>query len=276
MTKAIVQSLWIGGRLSTMERLSIISYLEHGHPFHLYVYGPVADIPDGTLVRSGQEILPSEEIFCYQHGYGKGSFAAFSNCFRYKLLGDRGGWWSDLDIVCLRSLDFAATHVVGSERRPHEAPQVSSGLIKALVGSPLMRYCFEASWKVDRSTLRWGQIGPVLLRKAIEERAAPVKVLEPSAFYPIDYWQVWDLIRPQELPSDSWAIHLWHSQWRCQGLNPDHVYSADSIYEQLKRKFNVCSPVNAAAGPGWITRGRFHWRKMKANWRAQRTVKAAA
>ena len=69
MNKAIVQSLWIGGRLSTMERLSILSYLEQGHPFHLYVYGPVANIPDGTIVRSGQEILPSEEIFCYQHGY---------------------------------------------------------------------------------------------------------------------------------------------------------------------------------------------------------------
>ena len=46
-----------------------------------------------------------------------------------------------------------------------QAPQVNNALIKAPVGSPLMHYCFEASWKVDRSTLRWGQIGPALLQQ---------------------------------------------------------------------------------------------------------------
>ncbi len=276
MNKTIVQSLWIGGRLSTMERLSIVSYLEHGHPFHLYVYGPVANIPDGTIVRSGQEILPSDEIFCYQHGYGQGSFAAFANCFRYKLLRDRGGCWSDLDIVCLRPLDFAADHVVGKERRPNEAPQVNNALIKAPVGSPLMHYCFEASWKVDRSNLRWGQIGPAPLRQAIEELDVPVRILEPEAFYPIDYWQVWDCIRRKDLFTDGYAVHLWHSQWQHQGLNPDHVYPAGCIYEQLKRKFNVCSPANAAAGPGWVTSGRYHWRNMKTRWRTKRTLQLAA
>jgi len=276
MNKAIVQSLWIGRRLSTMERLSIISYLQQGHPFHLYVYEPVANIPDGVIVHSGQEILPSEEIFCYQYGYGKGSFAAFANCFRYKLLSECGGWWSDLDVVCLRPLDFPADHVIGYERRPYQAPHVNNALIKAPVGSPLMRYCFEASWKVDRLTLHWGQIGPTLLRKAIEELAMPVKVLEPSAFYPIDYWRTWHLIRSRKLPTNGWAVHLWHSQWQHLGLNPDHVYSAGCIYEQLKRQFNVCSPVNAPAGSSWITHGRHYWLQRKALRRAKRALQPAA
>ena len=266
MSKVPVQSLWIGQRLSTMERLSILSYLEQGHPFHLYVYGPVTNIPDGTLVRNGQEILPAEEIFCYQHGYGKGSFAAFANCFRYKLLCDRGGWWSDLDIVCLNPLDFPAEHVVGHERRPHEAPQVNN----ALISGPLpVRSCAIAlrlvgKW-IDRRCA-----GARLVRrccKAMEVLAVPVQVLEPSAFYPINYWQVWDLIQRQELPTDGWAVHLWHSKWQHQGLNPDHIYSTRCIYEQLKRKFNVRSPINAAAGPGWISSGRYHWRQLKTRWR---------
>jgi hypothetical protein len=276
MHKDLVQSLWIGGRLSTMERLSILSYLEQGHPFHLYVYEPVTNIPDGVTVRNGQEILPSEEIFCYQHGYGKGSVAAFANCFRYKLLLDRGGWWSDLDIVCLRPLDFPADHVVGYERRPYQVPHVNNALIKAPVGSLLMRNCFETSWKVDRSTLRWGQIGPTLLRKTIDELSVPVKILEPSAFYPIDYWRAWDLIRSQELPTDGWTIHMWHSQWQDHRLNPDHVYCTGCIYEQLKRKFKVCSPVNAPTGPSWIAQSRHYWLRRQALRQAKRAVRAAA
>src|SRR5208337_1561570 len=53
-----IQSLWIGDRLSTMEQMSILSYLQQGHEFHLYVYHPVADIPAGTTVRDANEIVP--------------------------------------------------------------------------------------------------------------------------------------------------------------------------------------------------------------------------
>ena len=83
MSETIVQSLWIGTRLSVMEQLAIRSFLDHGHPFHLYTYGDVENVPAGTVVRPGTEILPEQEIFCYQSGYGKGSFSAFSNCFRH-------------------------------------------------------------------------------------------------------------------------------------------------------------------------------------------------
>jgi len=33
IVRPLIQSLWIGDRLSTMERLCITSFLEHGHPF---------------------------------------------------------------------------------------------------------------------------------------------------------------------------------------------------------------------------------------------------
>lgn len=50
---AIVQSLWIGPRLSSMEWLSIRSFLEHGHEVHLFVYEDVEGVSEGTVVRRG-------------------------------------------------------------------------------------------------------------------------------------------------------------------------------------------------------------------------------
>ena len=37
----IIQSLWIGQRLSDLERLCIRSFLQKGHPFHLYTYNEI-------------------------------------------------------------------------------------------------------------------------------------------------------------------------------------------------------------------------------------------
>ncbi len=45
----------------------------------------------------------------------RGSVADFANFFRYKLSLEKGGWWTDMDYVCLTPLDFADDLVFGSE-----------------------------------------------------------------------------------------------------------------------------------------------------------------
>ncbi len=261
MASMIVQSMWIGNRLSVMEQLAIRSYLDHGHPFHLYTYGDVTEIPAGTVVRPGTEILAEKEIFCYQSGYGKGSYAGFANSFRYKLLLERGGWWSDLDAVCLQPFDFVDEHVLGYEREPLGEWHVANGLIKAPAGSPLMEYCWEHASAADPTRLRWGQMGPRLVAKAVAAVDTPVRILDPNAFYPINHWQAWRLVRERKVPIHSYSIHLWNSKWRREGLSPDAVYDPRSIYEQLKRKHGVLSPSDAPRGdPGWRRTARC-WRR---------------
>ena len=85
----ILQSLWVGKRLSVMEQLSIRSFLDQGYASTSTRTRTVENVPQGTTVHRGEEILPADEIFCYRRGYGKGSYSAFSNCFRYKLLLER-------------------------------------------------------------------------------------------------------------------------------------------------------------------------------------------
>jgi hypothetical protein len=78
-----IQSLWIGQKLSTLERLSISSFLANGHEYHLYVYGEVANVPQGTVLKAADGILPESMIFQYKK---HPSHAGFSNFFRYRLL----------------------------------------------------------------------------------------------------------------------------------------------------------------------------------------------
>ena len=51
MTYPVIQSLWVGEKLSVMEILSISSFLQKGHPFHLYVYDDVKGVPDGVNIE---------------------------------------------------------------------------------------------------------------------------------------------------------------------------------------------------------------------------------
>jgi len=39
-----IYGLWIGSKLSTMQRLSICSFMAHGHDYHLFTYEDVANV----------------------------------------------------------------------------------------------------------------------------------------------------------------------------------------------------------------------------------------
>jgi len=105
MKKPIIQGLWIGNRLSRFEYNSIKSYLMAGYEYHLYTYDKVDNIPENVIIKDGNEILNKKEIFYYE-----GSIAPFSDLFRYKLLYERGGVWTDCDIICMKQMPEDDNH----------------------------------------------------------------------------------------------------------------------------------------------------------------------
>ena len=156
--------LWIGSRLSTLERLSIASFLANGHPVHLYAYEAIEGVPHGTTIRDGNEILPAASIFTYPDGFGRGSPAAFANLFRYKLLLEHGGTWADTDMVCVQPLDFLASspYVFASQRNPPQL--VAESGPKRMNVVPVDVFCPVDFWNVP------ALVGPAL-RLPAETRA---------------------------------------------------------------------------------------------------------
>lgn len=153
----IINGLWIGTKLSALEELTINSFVAHGHTFRLWVYQPIQNVlPPAVIIADANEILPANKIFRYkqnnQFGHGKNSLAGFSDLFRYKLLFDKGGWWVDMDVTCLKPFNFNSDYVF---RNHHKLPVVGN-IIKCPIGSVLMEQCYkEAEQQVTANNKDW-------------------------------------------------------------------------------------------------------------------------
>ena len=241
----IVQSLWIGYELSPMEQLCINSFIYHGHEFHLYTYDKIKNVPKKCIIKNGDKIIPKKEIFYYtknatKDGKSAGSVSAFSNMFRYKLLYDKGGYWVDMDMVCLKQFDFDSEYVFSSER--YKGKQIiNAGVIKCPLKSDFAKYCYEISKKKDKEKLKWGEIGPKLVRQSIYKYDLLKYVQKPDIFCPIYYNELNKFILPNKFKiNEKWyGIHLWNECWKRQGLNKNKVYNKKSFYEQMKLKYSV-------------------------------------
>ena len=232
----VIQGLWVGNELSVMEQLSIASFLRNGHEYHLYVYDDVKNIPPGTTIRDGNEILPASRIFQYKQ---QASYAGFSNFFRYKLVLERGGWWVDTDTICLRPFDFEAEYVFSSEFAMNEV-FINSGIFKAPVGSEVMDYAWRVCESKDPERIVWGETGPRLMAAAVRECALERYVQSPEVFCPIGYADWHRVLEPNtdlNLTDRSYAIHLWNERWRAVGQDKNATYPAECLYERWKRAF---------------------------------------
>ena len=232
----VIQGLWVGNELSVMEQLSIASFLRNGHAYHLYVYEDVKNIPSGTTIKDGNEILPAARIFQYKQ---QASYAGFSNFFRYKLVLERGGWWVDTDTICLRPFDFEAEYVFSSEFAMGEE-FINSGIFKASAGSEVMSYAWRVCEAKDPERIVWGETGPRLMAAAVREFSLERYTQPPEVFCPIGYADWHKVLEPNadlKLTARSYAIHLWNERWRAARQDKNATYPADCIYETWKKSY---------------------------------------
>ena len=82
-----VGSLWVGNELSNLEILSIRSFILNNHPYHLYVYNDIKNLPEGVTLEDANKIVPEKDIFRAPGSNGRpGSLGAFSDYFRFFLI----------------------------------------------------------------------------------------------------------------------------------------------------------------------------------------------
>lgn len=229
-----MQSLWIGGRLSNLEQLAIRSFLHHGHDYHLYCYEPVENAPPGVVQMDASAILPVTAIFEYAEFK---SVAGFSNFFRYKLLAEKGGWWVDTDVVCLRPFVFAAPYVFAAEIF-REAPFPSSAILKCPAHSAVMWDAWDVCRAKDTAALRWGETGPRLVAELIARHSLEEFLQPPAVFNPLasnDWRRVLEPGRSTDEFAGAHSLHLWNEMWRRANCDKDGAFVPTCIYEQLKR-----------------------------------------
>jgi hypothetical protein len=229
-----IHSLWIGPRLTWIERLSIHSWLKHGHRVTLWCYEQIEGIPSGVCVADAAMILPSSSIIRHR---AMGSFALFANRFRYHLLQRFPVTWLDLDMVLLRPLGHTSPYLFGWEtptsicnavlRMPPKSPVLHDLIHLTDARTPVPEW-----WSLRRRVkqrikgligrhrraedMEWGTFGPAaltyfLLRRNLAGYALPIEM-----FYPI-HWEELpllfatpDMVSPR-LTEETNGVHLWSS-----------------------------------------------------------------
>ncbi|CAN5598692.1 hypothetical protein BH10PLA1_BH10PLA1_05790 [soil metagenome] len=132
-----VHVVWIGPRLSLMERLTVKLLQFHGHLVNLWGYETIENVPEGTILRNADEILPKKSIFRFTGtplsiipNGGIGSMSHWSDQFQIKLLHQEGGLYTQLDVAFLQPLNFTSPYafiphnvtpegIVGGDRAVH-------------------------------------------------------------------------------------------------------------------------------------------------------------
>ena len=231
-----IQSLWVGYGLSKLERMCVQSYLDHGHPFDLYTYNFVSNVPDNVRVKNADRIVPIEKINQFQN------LANFSDYFRYCMLLANGGYWVDLDNFCLRTYDFQVPYVFSSQRPGPNSndSEINAGVIKVPAQSEIMSFCVDQVERTDTKTSHWSQIGPGLLMDAYH-RFGLERYLKPyHTFCPLDYFGApANVISPShgdyQFPQETYSVHLWNEEMRRGSVDKDASYPG-SLYDRMERK----------------------------------------
>ncbi len=253
-----IQSLWIGPRLSQIEALSLRSYLANGHDVHLYVYDEVTDVPTGVVLKDASQILHPSLIFP-----GEGTRALFADWFRQELLYQVGGYWTDLDMVCLKPLRFSDPIVVGRQdsrtvcnalmRFPRHHPVTRQ--LADLSREPNTRLSFDNAREVRRKWVRkylqgnrrwnveWGEVsGPSGLTRMLKHHGL-LKVAKPYYFfYPLHFALAacsYDDTFKESLAAfdQSYCVHLWNEKLAKGGMTKDGTFPASSLIGQLLARY---------------------------------------
>jgi hypothetical protein len=238
-----VNGLWVGGPLSTMERLSILSILAQGYSYRLWAYAPLAGLPPGVEMADAAEIIPRADVFSYDRfeNRAKCSYQGFSDLFRYKLLYERGGWWVDLDATLLRALPdvpyaMACHHRIGLVGNVLHFPK----------GHPVLRDAYEQT-RLGVTSANTSWLKPIrILMRAIDRHLGRKEVVAANLGGDT-LAATWGLagLPGGAVPPDWHGVHWCRTRWTKLKLDPDRPREG-SAYDALVRRFGAS---NGAAIP---------------------------
>lgn len=240
MKLPVIQSLWIGNPLSNLEKLCVQSFLDHGHEFHLYVYDDIDGIPDGATVKDANEIISSSEIFQFKNGY-----AQFSDLFRFEMLYKIGGFWVDMDTVCIKPFVFADEIIIQTH------PTFLSRFINTTIRFPAGH---EAMQKLIAQCRNIGMpkhyfeffdlFSQMVVERKLERYAQPPLCFWSPANPFLDYYP--DGI---DLPAATHAVHISNSSVAKAPYGKNDIFHPDSLFERLKKEHGIANMPNAKMFP---------------------------
>jgi hypothetical protein len=226
----VINGMWVGKSLSDLEKLSINSFLKNGHEYHLYLYDDIKGVPDGVVVKDANTILRYERM----------KKRVFSYWFQCALLYEKGGWWSDLDVVCLKRFDIDRPYVFSTEGGRRGT--ISNCVIKAVKNSEMMRYCYSQFEKVEnKGTYDFIKNSRYELNNACHKFNLMDFSVVKEIFEPFDQYQILRSFKEDNSGIEDnpliCSIHFVNSMISFLDMDKNGTYSEDSLFEKLKTRY---------------------------------------
>lgn len=251
----IIQGVWFGTELTSIQQLCIRSYIDHGHEFHLYTAGPTKGVPEGTVVRDANAFMSKSDREKFPHN------SQAADLCRVLIVLKEGGWYVDLDTICLRPFDFPEPYVFVSEDPSKYGQQKSTkipltpcleiptkhipnNIFKCPAGSPFLQYVVEKIRSADTlHPSHWTVFGPDLFIEGVSKFNLQQYVKAPivlDAANPNELYHLIDGNVRYNISEKSYGMHF-RTSWFSRLLQPSlsATHHPNCLFEQLKRKHNV-------------------------------------
>ena len=220
---------WAKGEASELEYLCMKSFIDKNYRLLVWSYDDALELPCGATLRDANEVINESKLFLNRQG----SYAGFSDFFRYKVLNLYGGLYADTDVIAVRSAEELPRHqfLVAEHCRQKNAfklfingnviynPSPSRGNIIDLALAYTRRF--------PKNDIEWSEIGPALLSAIVSIYPRHDFVIQPPSFAnPIPWWDC-----PQKLlevddgsfNEQCFFFHCYNETWRRAGVDKNEA-----------------------------------------------------
>lgn len=227
---------WAYGDLSKLEQLCIETFLRRGYVLNLWSYGAIGNVPVGAKLRDARDLIPEENVFLN----AKGSYAGFSDIFRYAVVGKFGGLWADTDVAAVMHANTLFYEDFLVSERVHDHIQINGNVIfkPNPTKGDLIDLAYAYSCAYPRNRIEWSEIGPDLLTalvsiipdhgfrimppdfaNPVSSHACPASLLDPSFEF-------------EQPPA---FVHLYNERWRMTRTDKNQVFPQGCVMDLLER-----------------------------------------
>ena len=247
----VINSFWYGSELTEIGELCIKSFLKNGFEFKLWTYDMKLKVPKGCELMDASKILKKDLLFKHKED----SWVPFSIWFRFKLLYERGGAWTDMDIICLKPFKLKSNTICYDVNG-----DVTCNFISLSKGHPMAlemdtiwryptvkRYYDNEERKSVKRRLKSQKLN--IQRELVPWKFSGNKVLSlikdnwkfneiaTDKIFPIsckEHKKIFDGNISLEDIKEANCIHLWNEIVRRENLD---IHNEKSLYNDLKKKY---------------------------------------
>jgi hypothetical protein len=236
--------LWAYGKLSNLEINCMKSFLSLGYRLNLWTYGDMMNAPKGAELRDARDIIPEAMVFSNKGG----SYAGFSDLFRYAVLSKEGGLWADTDVVALiKPEHIPKDRFLVTERIPGgDSLMVNGNVIfnPEPAAGDVIDLALTYSLRFDKANILGDEIGPNLLTAIVSIYPSHgFKFMGPEFANPINWWDCpYPFIAPDfQFDHRYGFIHLFNESWRQNKIDKNLEFPRGSLMDLISRPQEISS-----------------------------------